>query len=63
MPNVIPSAIRDVCEMSAAVLYNRLPDLLTLPASDLHAALVTHFEACLAAFRECQQWQREPSEN
>lgn len=57
------NTIRDVTEMSAAFLFNLLPDLMKLDACDRYAALVKHFEACLAAYRDCQQWQPEPSEN
>lgn len=55
--------ISDVAEMSAAFLFNLLPDLMTLPAGERHQALVRHFEACLAAYREFQQHRLEPSEN
>lgn len=57
------SLIQDVCEIGAAFLFNLLPDLMTLPASERHQALVRHFEACIAAYRDCQQWQTEPSKN
>lgn len=54
----------DVCAASAAYLLNVLPDLVTLPATELFNRLAAHFEAALAAYRDGMNgWIPEPSRN
>lgn len=55
--------LADVSAASAAFLFNLLPALLELPAAERYERLVTHFEACLVAYRDGLNGWLDPSEN
>ena len=59
-----PDLADDVAAASAAYLFNVLPEILKLPASERYARLAVHFEACLCAYKDgLAGWVPEPSKN
>lgn len=56
--------VEEVCAASAAYLFNLMPELVKLPATEQFKRLVAHFEAALLAFHDnLPPWVPEPSQN
>lgn len=56
--------VEEVCAASAAHLFNLMPELARLPATEQFKRLAAHFEVALLAFHDnLVPWVPEPSPN